>query len=97
MKRQGKRATQPAAIGTRAEEAFGAVEPAASPGRDSFAEGAVPRFSVSRKLSATDGPFAETKEGLGGIHPRRWSGPGRRHRRASVESAGLARAEEGVA
>ena len=67
MKRQGKRATQPAAVGARAEAAFGAVEPAASPGRDSFAEGATPRFSVSRKLSATDGPFAETKEGLGGI------------------------------
>jgi hypothetical protein len=96
MKRQGKQATQPAAVGVRAEAAFGAVEPAASLGRDSFAEGARPRFSVSRKLSATDGPFAETKEGLGGIHPRRWSGPGRRHRRGLVDSAGLAWAGEGV-
>jgi hypothetical protein len=96
MKRQGKQATQPAAVGARAEAAFGAVEPAASLGRDSFAEGARPRFSVSRKLSATDGPFAETKEGLGGIHPRRWSGPGRRHRRGLVDSAGLARPGEGV-
>jgi hypothetical protein len=96
MKRQGKRATQPAAVAARAEAAFGAVEPAASLGRDSFTEGARPRFSMRRKLSATDGPFAETKEGLGGIHPRRWSGRGRRHRRGLVDSAGLARAGEGV-
>ena len=35
-----------------------------------------------KQKTFVDGPFAETKEGLGGIHPRRWSGPGHRHRRA---------------
>jgi hypothetical protein len=37
-----------------------------APPGDSLAGGGKRRFSLNRKLSATDGPFAETKEGLGG-------------------------------
>ena len=66
MKRQGKRATQPAAVGARAKPAFGAVEPAASLGRDSFAEGARPRFSVSRKLSPRMAPSPRPRRGWEG-------------------------------
>jgi hypothetical protein len=66
MKRQWKRVTQSVAVATRAKAAFGGFEPAASPHSDSLAGGRRPRFAPNRKRSATDGPFAETKEGLGG-------------------------------
>jgi hypothetical protein len=66
MKRQWKRVTQSVAVATRATPACGAVEPAALPYGDSFAGGRKPRFPPNRTRSVTDGPFVETKEGLGG-------------------------------
>jgi hypothetical protein len=67
MKRQWKWAMPSTAADTRAEAAFRAFEPALSSHCVSFGASGKPRMLPTAKLSATDGPFAETKEGLGGF------------------------------